>query len=136
MSPTASKTAVNNAPRSRTRQLRSAPPGYALHDRPNSMFELRPPMEIGDLTGFRRRSRAVADEESEEESSGEETNDEMEGLDVEQLHNENRRGGRRRGGGELGDGEAAHWGDDEEDGEGEGEVQSVAAGLGLEGRPL
>ena len=135
MSPTASKTAINNAPRTRTRQLRrSPPPGYALHDRPSSMFELRPPTEIGDLTGFRRRSRAVAGEESEdseEEGSGEETNDEMEGLDVAQLQNENRRRLRR---GEVGDGEAAHWGDDE--GEEEGEVQSVGAGLGLEGRPL
>ncbi|KAF3004096.1 hypothetical protein E8E13_003682 [Curvularia kusanoi] len=129
MSPHASKNpTAMNSPRTRSRNPKSPPPGYALHDRPNSMFELRPPTEIGDLQGFRRRSRAVADEDDESDGSG----SDMDGLDEEQLHTENRRRQQQHRGGEFGDGDAAHWGDDE----GEGEEQSVGAGLGLEGRPL
>lgn len=135
MSPHASRNAsALNSPRSRPKNLKSPPPGYALHDRPNSMFELRPPTEIGELQGLRRRSRAVADDEDEDdddEQYGDEEGD-LNASDVEQLHSESRRWRQQRGG-EFGDGEAAHWGDDE--GEGEGEEQSVGVGLGLEGRP-
>ena len=133
MSPTATKNSTAlNSPRSRSRNPTSPPPPLALHDRPNSMFELRPPVEMGDLQGFRRRSRAVADDD-----------DDGGGSDVEQLQSESRRSQQHQGGGLGGAdagaedvedyGEAAHDGDDEGDGE---QVQSVAVGLGLEGRAL
>lgn len=132
VSPGATRTSTAlNSPRTRARNLKSPPPGYALHDRPNSMFELRPPTEIGDLQGFRRRSRAVADGDDEDD-------DESGNSDVEQLVSESRRRRQADAGAveaeELG--EAAHWGDDEGEGDGEGEEQSVAAGLGLQGRAL
>ena len=135
MSPNATKNSTAlNTPRSRSRNPTSPPPGYAHHDRPNSMFELRPPTEFGDLQGFRRRSRAVADDDDEDEDEDD--------SDVEQLHSESRRRQQHRGGG-FGDvdagaqdvqdhGEAAHWGDDE----GDGEEQSLGVGLGLEGQAL
>ncbi|KAJ4313571.1 hypothetical protein N0V94_006895 [Neodidymelliopsis sp. IMI 364377] len=151
MSPHATKnsTAVNS-PKLRTRNLASPPPGYALHERPNSMFELRPTTELKDLQeGFRRRSRVFADVDVDadaEEGEGEED----EASDQEQLLTESRRRRQHRGGGfgagdagmlDVGDvGESAHWGDDEEEDDeernGDGEVQSVGVGLGLEGRGL
>lgn len=125
MSPNTSKAGTAlNSPRAqaRVRNLRSPPPGYALHDRPNSMFELRPPTEIGNLQGFRRPSRAVADDESETDES------ETEESDAEQLLSE---ATKRRNRGESGaNDEVEHDGDDEE------EVQPVGVGLGLEGRAL
>lgn len=118
-----------NSPRSRSRNPKTSPPGFALHERPNSMFELRPPMEIADLQGFRRRSRAVADDDGDGDESGD--------SDVEQLMSESRRRLQHQDG-EVGAGDAGtvdaeeHWGDDE--GEGDDEKQSVGVGLGLQGR--
>jgi predicted acylesterase/phospholipase RssA len=142
MSPHATKnsTAVNS-PKLRSRNLASPPPGYALHERPNSMFELRPTTELKGLQeGFRKRSRVFADADEEGE----------EASDQEQLLSESRRRRQHRGGEfgagdagmlDVGDvGESAHWGDDEEEEEeernGDREVQSVGVGLGLEGRGL
>ncbi|XPS94316.1 hypothetical protein M3J09_003637 [Ascochyta lentis] len=133
MSPTATKhSTALNSPQSRHHHLASPPPGYALHDRPNSMFELRPTTELNDLQGgFRRPSRAVADDEDDGDEGD---------SDQEQLHDETRRGQQHRGG-EFGAADAGaedveeHWGDDEGDGD-NNEVQNAAVGLGLEGHAL
>lgn len=114
-------TATKNSATNPTTRNPTSPPGHALHGRPNSMFELRPAAEL-DLQDAFARSR-VGDEDA----------------------GEQKRGSRRRQqhcGGAVGDvdagaedvdgGEAAHWGDDE----GDGEVQSVGTGLGVEGRAV
>jgi predicted acylesterase/phospholipase RssA len=114
---------------------------FTHHDRPNSMFELRPPKEVRDLQAqslnrpqhrnsdfleeIRRRSSAFVEGEASDDEGG------------------SRRARQHEGGG-FGDvdagaedaedyGEAAEFGDDEGDGE---EVQNVAVGLGLDGRAL
>ena len=130
MSPNATKnsTAVNS-PRSRSRNPASPPPGYALHERPNSMFELRPTTELIDLQeGFRRRNRAIID------------HDGADSDDDEQLQNESRRRLQHQGGASRASGtgvidledvkERLNWGDDE--GDDEEAVQDVDVGLRLE----
>jgi predicted acylesterase/phospholipase RssA len=124
--------------------LRSRSP-YTTHERPNSMFELRPPKEVRDLQGrskeqphqknsdfieeIRRRSSVFVE--------GEDSDDDGE-------FGKNSRRAKQHEGGTFGDvdagaediedyGEAADFGDDEGDGD---EVQNVGVGLGLEGRTL
>lgn len=119
VSPSPKTSTARTPPRRRLRNAISPPPpGYTLHDRPNSMFELRPPTEIADLHAARRESRAVADDEGD--------------SDQEQLRSESRRQQQQRGGARRRADKNwdAHWGDDEA----EGEVQSLGVGLGLGGR--
>jgi hypothetical protein len=124
---------------------------FIHHDRPNSMFELRPPREVRELQArnharpeprnsdfleeIRRRSSAfVEGEQSDEDGVFEKVS----------------RRAKQHQGGAFGDvdagaedaedyGEAGDFGDDEGDGDGDGdgdEVQNVGVGLGLEGRAL
>ncbi|KAH9868412.1 hypothetical protein J1614_007484 [Plenodomus biglobosus] len=123
---TAHNTALNSAitsPRSgsRTRGIAS---GF---DRPNSMFELRPPKELSDLLpGSRKPSKVIIDDD-----------DDSEDPDHAEPSNSSRRHRRQRDG-LLGDAEQQQWqqgddgdfGDDEQDVE---EVQELAAGLGIVG---
>ena len=139
---TAHSTALNT-PRS---QSRSRPSAY-YHDRPNSMFELRPPKELGDLHNESRRSTRNGSGMSRKQSKvilDDDTSDDDDG----DIDNESRREQQHEGG-TFGDedagaedvedyGEAVEFGDDEEedeDDEGE-EVQNIGVGLGFEGRSL
>ncbi|KAH7078239.1 patatin-like phospholipase domain-containing protein [Paraphoma chrysanthemicola] len=116
---------------------------YTQHDRPNSMFELRPPKEIKELqakatgrpelrnTNFldeiRRRSSAFAEGEDLDEDDG------FEKISRRAQQHKSRGFGDVDAGAEdaIEYGEAADFGDDEDDGD---EVQNVGVGLGLEGQ--
>lgn len=94
-------------------------------DRPNSMFELRPPRELSDLRTGRKGSRVVADASD---------SDEIEVTRKNSRRHQQHEGDANTGAAEVEDyGEEGVLGDDEED---EEEIQSVGAGLGLEGHAL
>ncbi|KAF2032213.1 patatin-like phospholipase domain-containing protein [Setomelanomma holmii] len=108
---------------------------YTHHDRPVSMFELRPPKEVKDLRArhLERPEHLTTNflEEVRRRSSAFEESDGKISRRAQQQHD----------GGSLGDvdagaedaeeyGEAADFGDDEDDGD---EVQRVDVGLGLDG---
>lgn len=106
------------------------------HDRPNSMFELRPPKVVRDLQfdnadfidEVRRRSRVFVEADSSDDEDLQKTTHrsmQHDGGDVS--------GGDAVTEGTEDYGEAADFGDDEGDGE---EIQNVGTGLGLEGRPV
>ncbi|CAO2657542.1 Nn.00g036680.m01.CDS01 [Neocucurbitaria sp. VM-36] len=114
-------------------QPRSRPSAY-YHDRPNSMFELRPPKEWSYLDNSgsnskRKQSRVVIDDDD---------SDNEDYVEHESRREQQHEGG-TFGDGDAGAedaedyGEAADFGDDESDGE---EVQNVGVGLGFEGRKL
>lgn len=116
---TANSTAINS-PRAGSR---TRPSPYS-HDRPNSMFELRPPKELSDLQAERKQSRVFVDDDNSDSDEG--------------TWKGSRRGQQHQDFGPLDDvdvgaeglddyGEASDFGDDEEDGE---EVQSITEGLG------
>ncbi|KAH7381706.1 lipid particle protein [Pyrenochaeta sp. MPI-SDFR-AT-0127] len=91
---TANSSAINS-PRAHSR---TRPSPYS-HDRPNSMFELRPQKELSDLQAERRQSRVVIDDEDSDSD--------------EEFGNGSRQGQYHEG---LEDyGETADFGDDEED---------------------
>lgn len=103
---TANSSAINS-PRAHSR---TRPSPYS-HDRPNSMFELRPQKELSDLQAERRQSRVVIDDED---------------SDSDEEFGNGSRQGQYHEGGSFGDvgagaegledyGETADFGDDEED---------------------
>jgi predicted acylesterase/phospholipase RssA len=99
-----------NAPRTQPRSRAAL-----YHDRPKSMFEFRPPRELGDLQLPRRKqSRVFLDDGDSDSDDGE--HDADSDFDPDEANDQLHR-------------EAADFGDDEEE-----EVQSVAVGLGGEGR--
>ncbi|KAI8937755.1 hypothetical protein NX059_005455 [Plenodomus lindquistii] len=130
---TAHNTALNSAvasPRERSR-ARGLASGF---DRPNSMFELRPPRELSDLLpGGRRSSRVVVDDDDGESEDGDGDGDE-EGKDASSSGRLTKRRFRQQRDGTLGDAEKRwEYGELEDFGDDEEEVQDVAAGLGIEG---
>jgi predicted acylesterase/phospholipase RssA len=115
------------------------------HDRPNSMFELRPPKEVTDLQAKSRERQLLRNSDFlEEVRRRSSVFVEGAGSDDDGDFEKVSRRAQQHEGGTFGDvdagaedaedyGEAADFGDDEGDGE---EVQSVGVGLGLEGRTL
>jgi predicted acylesterase/phospholipase RssA len=159
MSPQASQHPTAPAPRRRIPKnpnTLSPPPGYYAHDRPNSMFELRPSKELKDIQdeydydapvesgGFlneiRRQSRVFVDEDEDDVNGAYAEDDAYEHVSRRDRQHEGGAFGDEDAGAEYVEdyGETA-FGDDESDDAADGaeaEVQNIGAGLGIEDRPL
>lgn len=127
-----------------TPQSRRSRSPFTHHDRPSSMFELRPPKEVRDLQSVTHRNSDFIEEIRrrssvfvEGDGDGEDDDDGLETLSRRaQQHEGGAFGGEDAGMEDAEDcGEAGEFGDDEEDREGD-EVQNVGVGLGLEGKAL
>ncbi|OAL56935.1 lipid particle protein [Pyrenochaeta sp. DS3sAY3a] len=104
-------------------------PSPYTHDRPNSMFELRPPTELSDLQSGRKQSRVFVDDNDDSDDE-DESGDDFEFDSRRAQQHEGGTFGDEDAGMEDGEdyGEAGEFGDDEDD---EQEVPNIGVGLGI-----